>query len=376
MCVKLWSVSKNVQAAEQDYAPPIEEEELEGLFGIFRGHRRILLGVSGGPDSTAMLVLARIWRYGLLDGPRFFVATVDHGLRPEATDEALAVGALCEELGLPHVILPWRGPKPRSGIQEAARDERFALLRSFARQNGLDGLALAHTQDDQAETVLFRLCRGSGIGGLAAMRPVSRRNGLAVLRPFLSIAKARLVATLAVSGTPFVRDPSNEDTRYARPRLRAISPLLGAEGLDAARLAVLAQRAARADDALEAATDAAQKLLVHGGWDDEAGTRLDAEGFFRLPQEIALRLLMRALTLRATEGPVELAKAERLLEALRAAVIQPGRLRRTLAGALVTLKQGSLSIVQAPARQAGAAHLAANSGTSGALVLGKEGGDP
>lgn len=363
-------------AAERAGPAPIDEPELDGLFSGFLSHDRILIGVSGGPDSTALLLLARTWRYGLLDGPGFLVATVDHGLRPESAAEAAAVGALCYRLGIPHVILPWRGPKPRSGVQEAARDERYALLRAFARENGVSALALAHTLDDQAETVLFRLCRGSGIGGLAAMRPMTRRNGLTVLRPFLDVPKARLVATLEASGTPFVRDPSNSDPKFARPRLRALAPVLEDEGLDAERLALLARRAARADAALEMAVDAAQSRVSLGRWSEGAEIRLDSGPFFALSEEIGLRLLVRALTSKASEGVVELGKAERLHAAIVAAQGEAARLRRTLAGAVVTLKQGYISIAKAPPRQVGGEGLAVNSEVLRALVLGKEGGDP
>lgn len=369
-------MSRNVQAAERGRAAPLIDDDLEPLFAGFRGYSRILLGVSGGPDSTAMLLLARNWRYAQLEGPNFFVATVDHGLRSGSDTEAAAVGALCERIGLPHVVLPWRGPKPSTGIQEAARDERYGLLRAFARENGLEALALAHTLDDQAETVLFRLCRGSGIGGLGAMRPVSQRGGLAILRPFLATPKARLVETLKASGTPFARDPSNEDPRFARPRLRALAPVLEEEGLDAERLALLARRAGRADAALEAATHKAQEELSLGPWSADTGIRLDAPGFFALPEEIGLRLLVRAVTACASEGPAELGKAERLFEALQGADAQGVRLRRTLAGAVVTLRQGTLSIATAPSRQVAVDSLAANSALPQALVLGKEGGDP
>ncbi|WP_341991708.1 tRNA lysidine(34) synthetase TilS [Azorhizobium sp. AG788] len=363
-------------AAERAGREPIDAPELEGLFSSFLSYDRILIGVSGGPDSTALLLLARTWRYGLLDGPGFLVATVDHGLRPESAAEAAAVGELCYRLGIPHVILPWRGPKPRNGVQEAARDERFALLRAFARENRVSALALAHTLDDQAETVLFRLCRGSGIGGLAAMRPMTRRNGLTVLRPFLDVPKARLVATLEASETPFVRDPSNADPKFARPRLRALAPVLENEGLDAERLALLARRAARADAALEVAVDAAQARVGLGRWGEGAEIRLDCAPFFALPEEIGLRLLVRALTAKASEGAVELGKAERLHGAIVCAHGEGARLRRTLAGALVTLKQGYIGIATAPPRQVGVEGLAVNSEVLRALVLGKEGGDP
>src|SRR5262249_33428441 len=145
----------------------------------------------------------------------------------------------------------------------------------------------AHTLDDQAETVLFRLARGSGVTGLAAMARTTSLDGIVLVRPFLDVPKARLIATLRAARTPFFEDPSNRDPRFTRPRLRALMPPLAAEGLDASRLALLARRMGRADAALEAVTREALSTIATR----PTGVSADARAFERLPAEIALRFL-------------------------------------------------------------------------------------
>src|SRR5262249_29823831 len=141
------------------------------------------------------------------------VATVDHGLRPGSDREAAWVAARASELGLPHRVLPWVGPKPRTGRQDAARRARYALLAEHAgRLPPPVAIVVAHHLDDQAETLLMRLGRGSGLDGLAGMKPVRPHAGddeyprlpdgadIRIVRPFLAITKARLVATLRDRG--------------------------------------------------------------------------------------------------------------------------------------------------------------------------------
>lgn len=334
--------------AAEDIAS-FDQEELDRLFAPFLDHRAVVLAVSGGPDSTALALLAKQWRTVHPRGPKLFIATVDHGLRASSVEEAKAVKRLSRRLRLPHETLVWSGEKPGSGIQEAARLARYALLADHARAKGASAIAVAHTLDDQAETVLFRLARGSGLAGLSAMRQVSHLDGLALLRPFLDIPKARLIAVAEAERVPFARDPSNVDPRFTRPRLRALAPTLAAEGLDARRLALFARRAARADAALEAAARRAeaQCLLERS----EAGVRLDARAWAAEPEEIALRVLLGALAPYATEGQPELAKAERLSAAMMAAAAEGCRLSRTLAGAMVVLAGNEIRIHSAPRRR-------------------------
>jgi tRNA(Ile)-lysidine synthase len=209
-----------------------------------RGGRGVLLAVSGGPDSTALMHAAAALREA--SGASVAVATVDHGLRPGSDAEAADVGRAARTLGLPHTRLPWAGPKPGTGLQEAARDVRYALLSAHAAAIGAGLVLTGHTRDDQAETVLMRLAAGSGLAGLAGMRAErALAPGLVLGRPFLHLPKAILVAWCEARGLAYLRDPSNADPRFARGRLRDAWPVLEREGLTPARLARLAERAAR-----------------------------------------------------------------------------------------------------------------------------------
>jgi tRNA(Ile)-lysidine synthase len=170
------------------------------------------------------------------------------------------------------------------------------------------------------------------------------------VRPLLNLTKARLIATLAALGMSFADDPSNRDTRFTRPRLRNLMPALAAEGLDAGRFVQLAHRLRRADAAIEIAVNAAAMAVSEGAWDDRGQILLNARKFAALPAEIALRLLGRAIAHAGDEGPVELGKLETLFQALMAAEPAASRLRRTLAGAMVTLSGDTLAIALAPPR--------------------------
>ncbi|MGX7742378.1 tRNA lysidine(34) synthetase TilS [Rhodopseudomonas parapalustris] len=334
---------------------PILVREASRLFADWKAVPAILLAVSGGPDSLALMWLAARWRRALKRGPALFVATVDHGLRPEAAQEARAVKRLAASLDLQHRTLRWLGAKPASGIQAAARAARYPLLAGAAKRAGATHIMTAHTRDDQAETVLMRLSRGSGIAGLAAMARETERDGVVLVRPLLDVPKARLLATLAKAGIGFATDPSNVDPRFARPRWRELMPMLEAEGCDARSLVRLAARAARADAALERMADGAEQFLASlSGDSDRPG--VDAVAFSGLPAEIRIRLLLRSLTQQGYEGPPELGKVEALASALQQAMTPAAtagkiRLRQTLAGAVVTLTKDRLVIAPAPPRR-------------------------
>jgi tRNA(Ile)-lysidine synthase len=329
---------------------PISPAEAAVLFRDLETFPALLLAVSGGPDSTALMLLMARWRAGLARGPKLIAATVDHGLRPEATAEARAVAKLARKLGIPHRTLRWSGRKPKTGIQQAAREARYRLLAQAARQAGAVAIVTAHTLDDQAETVLFRLARGSGLTGLSGMRRTGAVPGtdkLALVRPLLGIPKSRLLATLRAESIAFADDPSNRDPRFTRPRLRALLPRLADEGLDAQRLARLSVRAARAEAALDAIMRRSYARLAER--QKSGAIRMAAPEFMALPEEIGLRVLGRAVTELGDEGPVELGKLEALHAGLTAA--RTARFRRSLAGALVTLAGGYLIVERAPPRR-------------------------
>jgi tRNA(Ile)-lysidine synthase len=281
--------------------------------------------------------------------------TVDHGLRAEAAREAREVKRLAGTLDLPHRTLRWTGPKPKTGLPAAARDARYRLLAKAAGAIGATHILTAHTRDDQAETLLMRMSRGSGLAGLAAMARQSERDGVVLARPFLHLPKSRLVATLAKARIGFAVDPTNEDTNFTRPRFRALMPALASEGCDSRNLARLASRLARANTALEVLVDGAERFLAlkDGGM---AQPGFDAKAFAALSEEIRVRLLARIIDRLGHEGPAELGKVEALVVALdRAGAQKPvkgrPRLKQSLAGALVSLTEDRIRIEPAPPRR-------------------------
>ncbi len=359
-------------AMPNDDNSPISAQEARRLFADWRGVPAIVLAVSGGPDSIALMWLAARWCRALARGPRLIAVTVDHGLRPGAAAEAREVKRLARSLDLPHRTLRWTGPKPRTGLPAAARAARYRLLAQAARASDATHILTAHTRDDQAETLLMRMLRGSGIAGLAAMARESERDGL--------ISKSQLIATLRKAKVGFAEDPTNRDTSFTRPRLRTLMPVLAAEGGDTRNLVRLASRLARANAAVEVLVDGAERYLalrdrqaLHSGFNAktcDAG-RLDAKTFDArtfdarifdaktfavMPEEIRLRLLLRAIDRVGHEGPAELGKVEALLSALDRAGVEnnagrrPG-LKQTLAGALISLIDGRIRIEPAPPRR-------------------------
>jgi tRNA(Ile)-lysidine synthase len=321
----------------------IGEDELEGLFQVFADRRGVLLAVSGGADSVALMALASRWRRGG-GGTPLSVATVDHGLRTEAAGECERVQAWARELGLDCRILRIAPGLLTRNIQESARNARYALLEACAAEAGADAISTAHTLDDQAETVLMRLAHGSSVDGLAAMREVSRRGSLLHLRPLLGTPRKRLLATLRSEGIGWIEDPSNQDMRFERVRLRRLMPALGTAGLTSRRLALLAARAARVTDAL----DAAASRLLRKIASQEAGTlRLDGTALLNEEREVRIRAIALGIAAIAPTSRIRLERLERLEETLAAAAATGAPLRRTLGGAVVTLTAARMMAITA-----------------------------
>ncbi|CAI9418515.1 tRNA(Ile)-lysidine synthase [Pleomorphomonas sp. T1.2MG-36] len=309
------------------------------LFSPFAGLCRVGIAVSGGPDSTALLVLFDRWKHESPAAPTLCVLTVDHGLRPEAAREADAVLELAARLGHPSEKLVWRhdGPPPTNDIQAEARTARYRLLVEAARRNKLDAVLLAHTRDDQAETLLMHLARGSGVAGLAGMPAERSIEGVRFLRPLLDVAKADLVAVLDEAGIPYVTDPSNASDRSTRVRFRKTLPTLADLGLTAERLAGTARRMARAEAALQSATDdlALKSAASHGGvWS------VDAAALAAAPDEIGLRLIVRLIrAIRPSDYPPRADAPEGWHAAFRAGTAPR---RATMAGVVLHLRPDRL----------------------------------
>jgi tRNA(Ile)-lysidine synthase len=258
--------------------------DLEAAAGADPG--LLALAVSGGPDSLALLLLAHAAFPG-----RIGAATVDHGLRAESAAEAEAVARLCGELGLPHQILDARVEMAGEGIQAAARTARYAALAAWMHREGLGLLLTAHHSDDQAETLLMRLNRGSGVAGLAGVRragPVPGSGGrLRLCRPLLGWRRGELLALVDSAGVEAALDPSNSDERFDRARLRR--RLAGAPWIDPAALARSAALLAEAEAALE--WTAGPLFAARADVGDGAVT-LRPHG---LPAELLRRLVLRCL---------------------------------------------------------------------------------
>jgi len=250
------------------------------------------IAVSGGPDSLALLLLAAAARPGQVEA-----ATVDHALREGSRAEAEQVAEICAARSIPHTILTARWTVPPVGnIQARARAERYALLGEWAQARGLPAVATAHHADDQAETLLMRLARGSGVAGLAAARP--RRplaEGVDLIRPLLGWRKADLVAIVADAGLTPVDDPANHDPRHDRSRMRAM--LAATDWANPLRLAATAAHLSDADEALDWALG---PLLTERLSEDAGSIEIDPTD---LPRELQRRLLLAAFTRLAAPTP-------------------------------------------------------------------------
>jgi tRNA(Ile)-lysidine synthase len=255
------------------------------------------LAASGGGDSMAMLHLAAPWARVM--GIRLWVATIDHGLRTESAAEAELVAQACTDLGLPHSTLKWDGWDGKGNLQASARAARHDLLGRWRGE--VRHILFGHTQDDQAETVLMRLARGSGVEGLSGMsarQTISNTSDAwTVLRPLLSTTRAELRHYLRVLHIPYVDDPTNDDPTYDRVKARKALDALAPLGLTAQTLAQTASRMARARTALEhLAADAAQSCIRAAHYD----VQFDRDAFAALGRDTQLRLLARALQMVAS----------------------------------------------------------------------------
>ena len=327
------------------------QADIDSLFAPYAHHSSgIALAVSGGADSTALMVLAACWaqRPGAA-APRLAVLTVDHRLRPGSGAEASRVRDAATALGLRHVTLVWEGKKPETRIEELAREARYRLLTGWCRANGIACLLTAHTIEDQAETVLMRLARGSGLDGLAGIAAETERDGIVIARPLLGIHRDRLQRFLRDRQIGWIDDPMNEDPRYERVRLRRLRPMLEAAGLRPRSIALSARRLARARQAIEHAVDIAAATWVSA---DPAGYCIVRDRMFAdEPEEIGIRALRRCLDL---VGGTSRAASQSALETLWRSICRGERRGRTLGGCRLTWTGDSLLIMREPGRLAAA----------------------
>jgi tRNA(Ile)-lysidine synthase len=254
------------------------------------------VALSGGGDSLALMHLLNAWcRARGLAPPQALI--VDHGLRQGSAAEARRAAAYARKAGLSAHILTRKGAAPKSGIEAAAREARYGLMGAWLKKHGIATLYVGHTLDDQAETFLLRLGRGSGLDGLSAMRasapfPLAEFADLNLARPLLKLPRASLRAYLGRMGQDWLEDPMNSEARFARSRIRGLMPALEAAGLSANRIADAAEHLARARQALELVT---QAVLERAARPEEGRVLVDARALLAAPREIGLRALAALL---------------------------------------------------------------------------------
>lgn len=280
--------------------------------------KKIAVAVSGGGDSLALTLLTYEWC--IKNNVNMTALTVDHGLRSESVEEAKQVNNWLTSLGINHQILTWIGHKPDANIQDEARNARYRLMGEWCVSNDIEYLFLGHHQDDQAETFLMRLFRGSGIDGLSAMEkrasfpyPEYAEFGLQICRPLLSVPKKRLLSFLKDKDQTWVEDPSNEKKKFLRIQIRELIKNSEIDGLDAERLSSTAQRMQRVRSLLDELTDKAESVCVV--YNPLGFAQLNVKKLSNHHEEIALRLLARILKKVSGEYyPPRFHKLERLYE--------------------------------------------------------------
>lgn len=290
--------------------------------------RSIAVAVSGGADSLALChILSRVHQ------GKIFALTVDHALRPESADEARYVGEILKSFeNVSHHILVWdHDIKPSARIQEQGRIARYKLMADFMREEGICELYAGHHLDDQAETFLFRLAKGSGLDGLACMTPRTEfDNGLFLCRPFLWASKEDLVQYCKQNSLEFVNDPSNQAQHFARVRIRQSMDVLSQEGLTPKRLGVTAYRIGRAREALEMITDTIYNSLVIK---DNNRFEFNLKALCSNPEEVVLRVVTRAIS-EASGGRGYGVRMEKI-EALCSDLIKTGAFRKRTLGGII-----------------------------------------
>lgn len=277
--------------------------------------KTIAVAVSGGADSMALcLLLARF--YGT---EKILALIVDHGLRPESGQEAVQVQKWLAGHKINAVILPWQASsKPESGLQDKARQARYDILLQHCKAQGCTALFLAHHGDDQIETFLMRLCAGSALGGLQAMRPVIQRDDIHILRPLLPFDKASLTGFLQGLNQQWIEDPSNQKQEFTRVRMRGLLPILKEEGLSTGRFAQLSRRIERMEKTLDSYADIF--LAQQAKFDRDFGfITVPQSAFTRIDDEIAIRALRQIIIFIGGQrrGYLKLEKIEKLAARLR-----------------------------------------------------------
>jgi tRNA(Ile)-lysidine synthase len=309
----------------------------------FPAHCHVAIALSGGRDSLALTLLVSQW--ALKKGYQVTALTVDHGLRENSGDEAKAVAQMMKEWSIPHVILPWQGDKPQANIQATARQARYRLLLDWCRSHDVHSLFVGHHLEDQAETFLLRLARGSGVDGLSAMISCQNQGYVNILRPFLTISRQRIEKFLKDKNIVWIEDPSNQSRQFSRIRLRQLQNQMEKEGFTSLRLAQTAHRMRRVRQALE---HIVTEIIKNNVQVYSEGYCLFKKNILRdNPEEIGLRVI--ALLLKMMGDTVYRPRLERL-ERLYETLIHSSDCEHTLSGCKISSQSDSITICRETGR--------------------------
>ncbi|MEO0618112.1 MAG: tRNA lysidine(34) synthetase TilS [Pseudomonadota bacterium] len=348
---------------------PIGDSEVDALFSDLGSSKTVVIAVSGGRDSLALVGLLKVWvdrrRAAGKKPPDLHSVTVDHGIRPEAGDEAQHAAAVSAQIGIPHTTLTLDlSPATNAAdpiSQNQARNARYEALCEHAIRIGADALVTGHHLEDQAETLLMRLARGSGVRGLAGMKAhrsirdtTDVASGVTLYRPLLGVSRKRLTATLEAAGIDWCDDPSNDNPTYERARIAAAQDTLDQIGLTKTSIFRTATRLRDADDALDWTTRHALQDIpeLRAAWHEAAWAVVPQATFSDWPTELAVRALEYLLT--AVGGTTAASRTEPLsrsrLEGLAARIRSRTPFTVTFAGCRLAATELRLEVFREPGR--------------------------
>ncbi len=347
---------------------PLTQRALEAFGFLTSSHETLGIAVSGGSDSTALLVLAHSWARHR--GGFCRAVTVDHGLRPEAAQEARVVARLCGELGIQHETLKWRRTDDGPVSQDDARRARHKLLARWAEKHDVDSLALGHTRDDRLETFLMRARQGSGWYGLAGPMPDGfspvwpEGRMLRLIRPLLAFGREELREELRERGVSWIDDPSNDASRFERVRMRKLIARMDAQAR--AKALRVMDRLAGVRAAVMTEAEGLLRHVHHSESDREVDILLEARDL--VGAEAWLRFIeAQVMAAGGGERPPRRDALDRLLARIAARDAELAR-GVTLAGAKIRIRDGAfLCVSQAPPRR-GATRLRRDWGRTATLL--------
>jgi len=307
----------------------------------FKSEKKLAVAVSGGGDSMALGFL--LWQFANKHKIELHILTVDHGLRTDSAIEAKKVATWVKNWpSAVHKTLKWIGDKPKTRIQEEARKARYALMADYCSKQKISYLFLAHHGDDQVETFLFRLAKGSGLDGLAVMPALQKQGALTLVRPLLEARHEDLIAVCKKNKLNWVEDPSNDSDKYARVRLRQSQEALEREGLTTDRVLTLSKRLTRVRKALEQLTETAEKYCLLKRRSERI--EIDLEKFLIQPEEIGLRILQNGIT--CLGGKRAYPPSLQILESITSQIYESDAFRAATLGGCVIRRRKRKNILE------------------------------